>query len=115
MCLNDLALTVGEDCVKFDEDYQQAQLAANGVTFRGEAFQWNDVMKFRERVNKSGEARSHKGAIKRTEACHLICETRQFYGTAHLGLQTAFQNIEADNDKRDLCETLAVWCLNNTC
>ena len=75
LCLNDLALTVSERVVAFDNDYKQAQLAGGGVAIWSEMFEWADVVKFRSKVNEGGRQKELYGTIRMTEACHLICET----------------------------------------
>ena len=111
LCLNDLALIVSENCVKFDEDYETAQLAGHGVAFRGEPLRWSDVVRFRELVNASGRFREQCGGkIKKPESCHLACEARQFYRNADRAPHGEFST--EGTEKRDLCQTLAKWCLS---
>ena len=110
ICLNDLALELSEEFVKYDQHYRAAQLAGDGVAFRGEKLNWADVEKVRGEINSCGRLREYIGTVRRSEICHLICEARQFYCNAHRGLQGFFAD---DGEKRGLCEELAQWCLKN--
>jgi len=76
--LNDVALHCGEEYVVLDDVWEEAQLAAGGVGFNGELLTWRDVEAVRKEINASGRAREAGGSLRKTEACHAICEFRQF-------------------------------------